>query len=175
MTAMRQRGFTLIGILVAVVIIGIMIVGVTLATGVAVGDRQLDTERDRILALADHLRDQAALQGREYGLRCFEGGYQFLAFDARQGLWLYEGDDLLRERTLPEGIGMRLSIEGRDVVLPEAEVEIDELVPQIMLYSSGDLNLFELELRRDGGAGVRIAPAEGSDRIEATAIEADSR
>ncbi|HUG73080.1 MAG TPA: type II secretion system minor pseudopilin GspH [Steroidobacteraceae bacterium] len=172
---MRQRGFTLIEILVAVLIIGIMIVGVTLATGVAVGDRQLDTERDRIMALADHLRDQAALQAREYGLRCFEGGYQFLAFDSRQGLWLYEGDDLLRERTLPEGITLRLWIEGRAVVLPEAEVEADELAPQIMLYSSGDLNLFELELRREGGGGVRIAPAVGSDRIEATVLEAERR
>ena len=36
----------------------------------------------------------------------------------------------------------------------------DELAPQVLLFSSGELNLFELTLRRDRtGAGVRIAPS----------------
>ena len=169
---MRQRGFTLIEILVAMLIIGIMILGVTLSGGLAFGDRDLELERDRILALADHLRDQATLQNREYGLRCFEGGYQFLVFDARTGLWHGEGDDLLRERELPQGLSLRLWIEGQRVVLPEAEVDPEDFAPQILLYSSGDLSLFELELRREGGSAARIAPATDSDRIVVSMSEA---
>lgn len=172
---MRQRGFTLIEILVVVVIIGVMIVGVTLSVGMAHGDRQLETERDRILAIADHLRDLAQLQNREYGLRCYEGGYEFLVFDARSRLWHNEGDELLRSRELPAGLEMKVWIEGRPIVLPEAEVDADLRVPQVMLYSSGELNLFEIELRREGGGGARIAPADGSDTIMATALEAGAR
>ena len=172
----RQRGFTLVEILVVVVIIGLMMVGVTIATGMAHGDRELETERDRILALADHLRDQATLQAREYGLRCYEGGYQFLYYDPRNGVWLDQGDDLLRPRALPKGLVMRLSVEGRNVLLPAAEVDPEELAPQILLYSSGELSLFELDLRRGrNGAGVRIAPAEGTDKIEVQKLPAADR
>jgi general secretion pathway protein H len=173
---MRQRGFTLVEILVAVLIIGIMILGITLSGGLAFGDRDLELERDRILALTEHLRDQAALQNREYGMRCYEGGYQFLVFDPRTGLWNGEGDDLLRERKLPKGLSMRLWVEGNPIVLPEAEAVFDpeDFTPQILLYSSGDLNLFELELRREGGAGVHLAPATDSDRMAVRMLEAET-
>ena len=173
---MRQRGFTLVEILVVMVIIGVMIVGTMLAVGIGGGtDRQLETERDRVVSLMDHLRDQAALQVREYGLRVFEGGYQFLYYDPRQRLWLDEQDDLLRERELPPGLKMKLWIEGRPVVLPEAEVAPGQRRPQVLLYSSGELNLFELELRRDQGAGVRIKPADTTESIDVQMLEPERR
>ncbi len=169
---MRPRGFTLVEILVVMVIIGLMIVGTMLTIGIGGGtDRQLETERDRIVSLIDHFRDQAALQVREYGLRCFEGGYQFLYYDPRVGLWMDDQDELLRSRELPAGLSMRLWIEGRPVVLPDADVDPDQRRPQILLYSSGELNLFELELRRDQGSGVRIQPAETTDDIHIEMLE----
>lgn len=176
---MHQRGFTLVEILVVVVIIGIMLTVVTLSAGLAHGDRELETERDRLIALMDHLRDQAALQNREYGLRCVTGGYQFLAYDARERLWTQGDDDLLRPRELPDGIEIKLWIEGQRVALPDADavLEPEDLSPQVLLYSSGDLNLFEIELRRkDGGAGVRFTPAlVASDRVEVTGLEPERR
>ncbi|MEO6078801.1 MAG: type II secretion system minor pseudopilin GspH [Steroidobacteraceae bacterium] len=170
----RHAGFTLIEILVVVLIIGIMVVGAVLSVRVAGDDRELEKERDRIIALTDYLRDQAALQNREYGMRCYVGGYEFLVFDARTGLWQsLEGDSITRPRKLPDGIDMTVYVEGREVVLPQAKVESDQLKPQIMLFSSGELNLFELTLQRAGGIGVRFKPSDSSDRIDTTSIAAD--
>ena len=42
-----------------------------------------------------------------------------LAYDARTSQWQkVQGDDTLRARRLPTGVTMRVSIEGRDIVLP---------------------------------------------------------
>lgn len=167
-------GFTLIEILVVLVIIGVLAAGAALSVGVVGKDSGLDKERDRITALLDYLREQATLQNREYGMRCFEGGYEFMVFDARTAEWRRVSDDTLtRARHLPPGLQMTLRIEGREVVLPRQKQDStdasDALSPQIMLFSSGELNLFELTLVRDGsGDSVRFAPAEDSDRIEVT-------
>jgi general secretion pathway protein H len=155
------RGFTLIEILVVVVIIGILATGAVLSLGVIGQDRQLERERDRIVAVTDYLREQAALQNREFGMRVFDGGYDFLSWDARTSLWERVQDDpLLRPRTLPPGLETRLLVEGRPVILPQREVE--HPAPQIMLFSSGDLSSFELTLKRTGAgaAGGNADPAE---------------
>jgi hypothetical protein len=48
----------------------------------------------------------------------------------------------------------------------------DELAPQVMLLSSGELNLFELTLRREpAGGGVRIAP-DAAESVVAKALTA---
>jgi general secretion pathway protein H len=170
----RAAGFTLIEILVVMLIIGILTAGAVLSVGVVGKDSGLDKERDRITALLDYLRDQAALQNREYGMRCFIGGYEFMVFDARTATWLRLQDDTMtRTRRLPPGLEMQVSIEGRAIVLPRVDETTQPPTPQIMLYSSGDLNLFELTLRRDvNGEAVRFAPAKDSDRIEVAALPA---
>jgi len=95
-------------------------------------------------------------------------------YDPRTMLWHNDGDDLLRPRNLPEGLTMRLWIEGRPVILPEADEDPELIAPQVLLYSSGEFNLFELELRREFGRGTRIQPNEAGDGLAITALEADT-
>jgi general secretion pathway protein H len=174
-----QRGFTLIEILVVMMIVGIMVAGTVLSVGLAHGDRDLEKERDRVVSLIEYMREQATLQSREIGIRCFQGGYEFLVY-ARDpanpgvGVWQRVGDDpLARARTMPRGLELELAVDGRKVALPEKDVREDELAPQILLFSSGEMNLFELTLRRESaGAGTRIAPSPVEDRVEAKPVAA---
>lgn len=169
-----SSGFTLIEILVVLLIIGILVVGATLTSGVLGRDSALDKESDRLSALMDYIREQAALQNREYGLRCFVGGYEFLAYDPRTNRWQrLQEDNALRARKLATGLSLQVAIEGRVIILPREQAKPDELTPQVMLFSSGDLNLFELTLRRIAtGEAKRFAPAKDSDRIDITALAA---
>ena len=170
----RTGGFTLIEILVVMLIIGILTAGAILSVNVVGRDSALDKERDRIAALLDYLRDQASLQNREYGMRCFIGGYEFMVLDARTGLWQRLQDDTMTAaRRLPPGLDMEVRIEGRPIVLPRQQETRNDAAPQIMLFSSGDMNLFELTLRREvTGEAARFAPAKDSDRIEVAAVPA---
>lgn len=164
-----SAGFTLVEILVVLVVIGLMVVGALLSIHTATSDGDLDKERNRMVAILGYLRDQATLQGREFGIRFFDGGYEFLVYNPRDGMWLrLENDKLTQARKLPAALEISLLVEGRKVVLPEAKVKDEDRQPQVLLFSSGELNLFELTLEREGGKRVTFKPGAASEEIEVT-------
>jgi general secretion pathway protein H len=147
----RISGFTLVEILVVVVIIGIVSAGVLLSVSLTGQDRDLDKESQRLLTLVNYAREQAELQTREYGLLFRDDGYEFLTFDVRRNLWrdVFE-DDALRDRNLPEGLGIKLTVEARPVILTKPKDAKDK-TPQVMIFSNGDLTTFDVTVERDGG------------------------
>ena len=144
-------GFTLIEILVVVVIIGVITAGILLSVNVLGRDRELEKESDRLLALINYAREQAELQTREYGLMFQDDGYEFLTYDTRRATWrsVFE-DDALAARRLPDGLGVKLSVEARPVVLNRPKDSKDK-TPQVMIFSNGDLTTFAATLEREGG------------------------
>ena len=114
----RSRGFTLIEMMIVVFIIGIITAGVLLSVNLTGRDRDLEKESDRLLTLVNYVREQAEMQTRDYGIIVHDDGYQFVAYDARRGLWreVYE-DDALHIRMLPGGLDFKLMVDARPVVL----------------------------------------------------------
>lgn len=157
-----RRGFTLVELLVVLFIIGLVTAVAMLSMSAGGGNRDVTEERDRLVGLIDFLREKAELENREYGLRVYQGGYEFMIYDDREGAWIRIPDErILRGRRLPPSLETTLAVEGRVVVIPKQDAK--DLAPQILLLSSGDVNDFELTVKRRGGAlGFRVTPAKAS-------------
>ena len=160
-----------------VAIIGLLSAGILLTVSSLAGrDRDLERESDRLFALINYAREQAELQTREYGILFQEDGYEFLVYDVQLGRWrdVFE-DDALVARKLPDGIGMKLVVETRPVVL-RRPADAHDKTPQLMIYSDGDLTAFAATLERDGGVrSVTVAEDDKGQVVEQPLVEARAR
>jgi general secretion pathway protein H len=180
----HSRGFTLIELLVVVLIIGITAATVVLSIGITGRDSQLEKESDRLYALVGYVREKAEIQTREFGLLLHDNDYEFLTYDGRKALWRsVEEDEALRRRELPAGLTLRLTVEGRPVILKRAQVEKKardkaeqekrdrERIPHVMIFSNGDLTPFRLSVEReDAGRSIAMASNE-KGQIEAEPLQ----
>jgi len=159
----RGSGFTLIEVLVVVVIIGIISAMVVLSLGSLGSDRELQTEARRMTSLLEMASDEAALQGRDFGLELTQSSYRFVEFDPLTEQWFEViGDDLMRLRQLGQDTEFDLFLEDKRVLLDVDPANIaedndeenddknldDDYLPHVLILSSGDISPFELEIIR---------------------------
>jgi general secretion pathway protein H len=176
--ARAAAGFTLVELLVVIVIIGILIAGALLSLDITGRDSQLQQESERLTALLDYVRERGELQTLEYGLRLQPYGYSFSVYDPRSASWAADSlDEVLRARQLPAGLQFSLDVEGRTVVLDEPGKDSGlrdappDQTPQVMLFSNGDTNDFELRLARpEAGRQVRFQ-SQADGMITVSGIE----
>jgi general secretion pathway protein H len=163
-----QRGFTLIEMLVVLVIIAIIAAIAIVSVGVLGEDRELELEGERLTDTVQLLQEQAQLEGRDYGLRIENENYEFERFDGFAQRWVtVEGDKWLLPRQLPPGLAFQLEIEGRPVLLRPPN-RVEDKLPQLMAYGSGDVTPYRLTLTRsDTGRSVTlIGGTDGTIEIE---------
>lgn len=147
---MRSRGFTLLEILVVVVIIAVLTTVGMLSMGNLGQDRGLDAELDRYGDVLAAAFEQAQLESRDYGVHYGPSSYEILTYAPERQRWEPVLEDrLFEEHRLPDGVEFRVEIEGRMLKLG-MEKPTDPVVPQVVLFASGDVTPYRLGLVRQG-------------------------
>jgi general secretion pathway protein H len=149
----KDKGFTLVEILVVVVIMAVVISLAILSIGVSGHDSQLDDESRRIEGLMGLLHERAVLEGRDFGVRLEPNSYEFLVYNSFRDRWERITQELeYRRRDLPRGLSFQLELDSQVVVLkaPDKDLSTDALPnPQLAIAASGEGTPFRLTLVRD--------------------------
>ena len=138
---LRNRGFTLIEIMVTVFIIAVM---ASLLVGYLGNDadRLARLEANRFMSVANEVRNHAIVSGEPVLLEFDESGYVFRSALARNNV----DDELLRRRTLTEPVELDADILDRVV---SNNNEVDALAALVMFTNIGEVTAFEVSFSGD--------------------------
>jgi general secretion pathway protein H len=141
----RQRGFTLMELLVVLVLIGIIGGMATLSINTSGPRDWQKQEAERLLQLFTLASQEAMVRGAPMGLECYLHGYRFLSISKNK--WQPEvSDDLFRARELRPQVFMTLIIDKQAVVLTDKTNTMPNPKPQLVFTPDGELPDFQLAI-----------------------------
>lgn len=154
----RQRGFTLLEILIVMAILGVLYGAFFVQSGLVGQDNTLKEAANRLTGVLQLAQDEAILRGQELGLRVREHGYAFQRYNGETTEWDdIEGDKYLSGVTLDDEVDLELEVDSQLVVLDdqlENQLRADETAknpePQIWVLPDGGIEPpFTLRIFRD--------------------------
>jgi prepilin-type N-terminal cleavage/methylation domain-containing protein len=159
----RQRGFSLLELLVALIVVVLVTSLVNLSIGSGGQDIALQSQVLNLADVASYALDEAQMTGVDYGLLLQEeeqqGGEMVYSYSwlQRQIDGWAEPDgsgEMFEPQQLPPGVALELELEEAPVVelsLDETdseEEEEDRIVPQVVFYASGETTVGAINVRQ---------------------------
>lgn len=158
----RPRGFTLLEVLVVVSLVSIL-------TGVVVlGFTGADTQQEvkgfaqRFAFRVELARQQALNRNREWGIYVAEREYRFAEFSPDEGTWEVQTQRPFDTIDVPDIVRLRVETEGVGGLPFD-----DEDLPQILVFSSGEVTPFTLYLELPGNLEPWVVRSDGLSRARA--------
>ncbi|MBW3141147.1 type II secretion system minor pseudopilin GspH [Ferrimonas balearica] len=165
--ASRQRGFTLLEILLVLVVMGLAAMSVTLVLGGDPRQEAMEKAGNEFRVVVGMALEEATLSGEQLGIVMEEDHYYFVRWNLDTEKWEpVGGDALYRDRNWPEGVEASVELEGMPLVQEDEDTEsefgLDESLfelseeekrknpePQLLLMPSGEMTGFTLLLLSD--------------------------
>jgi general secretion pathway protein H len=145
----RERGFTLLELLVALVVVAVLI-GMVAVSGTPAVDRALRFEAERLAQLLSLAREEAQVRGAPIRFDADADGYQFAIFRERQWRPILDDRDLRPRRweaqtrvVVVRADGAARLVFGRDLVEAPYELRLQRDGATAVIYANG-LGSFEI-------------------------------
>jgi len=167
---MKQRGFTLIELMVVMVLLG-LISSIALTTvGGGNQTRELNNEVNRLHAVLRMAAEESIFSNTEIGVVIESDLYEFLTYDEAEGKWIAAAPHFLRPYPLPEWISLDFQREGKERKLLgsksglNSDSDFDSSIletetakkPDLMLLSSGEVTGFTISMQIEDDASSRV-------------------
>lgn len=157
MTRFRQRGFSLLELLVTLFVIVLVtsLVSITVSSGGQ--DIQLEAKVRNLSDVAAYAVDEAQLTGRDYGLLFRQeavAGATVYSYHWRESFidgWRppESGKDVFASQTLPAGIELQLELEDSAFAEQDVADAAEEERPQVFFYASGETTVGSIDVLRE--------------------------
>ncbi len=158
---MKQRGFTLVEVIVVILVISLLLGAVVLPLGNFKERWLLKHEAEVLHGKLQALRAEAVMRHLQLGFFVSQRGYRFVVLDTAHGGWVDFNKAPFEPTLLPESVG--LSTEPA----PDAPSG-----PPVIFYSTGEMNLPIIRLHAADAAAMQAvirSSAEGTIVLENTA------
>jgi general secretion pathway protein H len=155
----RQRGFSLLELLVALMVVALVTTMVNLSVSSGGQDIRLESMVRELADVASYALDEAQMSGVDYGLQLQEENergetvYSYNWLERQSDGWAepVSGVEMFARQQLPPGIEMELELEDAPVVElsldDDFEEDEDRVQPQVVFYSSGETTVGAINLR----------------------------
>lgn len=138
----RQRGFSLLEMLIVILILGILYSLAGSMLNLSISD-PLNEEQQRLRERILLAQDESLVRSRSLALGFGKKGYVFFA-QGDQGQWArITQDALLGMYAFAGEYEQTVYLQGQEVVLPD----MDALTPQVFILPTGEMRPFEWRLR----------------------------
>lgn len=170
MSLLRQRGFTLMEVLLVVLLMGLAASAVTLTMQGTDQQQALDRVARQFMASTELVLDETVLSGHFIGIVIEKDRYEFVVYD--EGKWHpLQQDRLLAAREMQQGVQLDLILDGlplsqedeeqdswfdEPLIEPSAEDKKKHPEPQVMLFPSGEMSAFELTFISEDAMGNEL-------------------
>lgn len=167
MTRPAAAGFTLIEILVVLVIAGVLVGALVIASGGS-GPRALENAARRAQSLVTVACERAVIGGRDIGFAAVDGGLRFGYFELDGWHEVADrADDELRPRALGEGVAIEAEQAGERLQLSSDAPQ----QPPFACLASGELTPFTLRFTRPGVDGIWQLDAQLDGTLQLVLLE----
>lgn len=158
----RQRGFSLLELLVAMMVVVLVTTLVNLSVSSGGQDVQLESQVRTLADVASYALDEAQMSGVDYGLMLQEDeqtgetiySYQWLQRHIDGWKEPNRGGEMFAPQELPPGVALELELEDAPIVElslddNDYEEEGEERVsPQVVFYASGETTVGAINVRQ---------------------------